>query len=110
MVAQTRRISPGSGLNVGTAMPCARPERPAWSEPSPKARKFHIEPLAAVAGAAYLAALLALDHYASYPGQLALGALTWVLLAAVLVRVSPERRAQALGVVVFATIGEVTGS
>src|SRR5882757_402362 len=38
MVAQTRRISPGSGLNVGTAMPCARPERPAWSEPSPRAR------------------------------------------------------------------------
>jgi len=31
MVAQTRRISPGSGLNVGTAMPCARPVRPAWS-------------------------------------------------------------------------------
>src|SRR5258705_6899969 len=38
MVAHTRRISPGSGLNVGTAMPSARPERPAWSEPSPQAR------------------------------------------------------------------------
>src|SRR6476661_1342660 len=38
MVAQTRRISPGSGLNVDTAMPCARPVRPAWSEPSPQAR------------------------------------------------------------------------
>jgi thioredoxin reductase (NADPH) len=37
MVAHTRRISFGSGLNVGTAMPCARPERPAWSEPSPQA-------------------------------------------------------------------------
>jgi hypothetical protein len=36
--------------------------------------------------------------------------LTWAVLAAVLTRVSPERRAQALGVVVFATIGEVTGS
>jgi hypothetical protein len=88
-------------------MPCARPERPAWSEPSPQARKFHIEPLA---GAAYLAALLALDHYASYPEQLALGVLTWLVLAAVLTRSSPERRAQALGVVVFATVGEVTGS
>ena len=64
----------------------------------------------ALAGAAYLAALLGLDHYASYPEQLALGALTWVVLAAVLTRVSPERRAQALGVVLFATIGEVTGS
>src|SRR5665213_2432174 len=38
MVAQTRRISPGSGLNVDTAMPFARPVRPAWSEPSPQAR------------------------------------------------------------------------
>src|SRR4051794_14880982 len=38
MVAHTRRISPWSGLNVGTAMPCARPVRPAWSEPSPEAR------------------------------------------------------------------------
>jgi hypothetical protein len=63
-----------------------------------------------LAGAAYLAALLWVDRSASYPGQLALGVLTWVVLAAVLTRVSPERRAQALGVVVFATIGEVTGS
>jgi hypothetical protein len=63
-----------------------------------------------IGGAAYLAALLALDHYASYPEQLALGVLTWAVLAAVLTRVSPERRAQALGVVVFATVGEVTGS
>src|SRR5882724_11561185 len=38
MVAHTRRISPWSGLNVGPAMPCARPVRPAWSEPSPGAR------------------------------------------------------------------------
>jgi hypothetical protein len=69
-----------------------------------------VQAVAAVAGAAYLAALLALDHYASYPGQLALGVLTWLVLAAVLTRVSSERRAQALGVVVFATFGEVTGS
>jgi hypothetical protein len=69
-----------------------------------------VPPLAAPAGAAYLAALLAADHYASYAGQLALGALTWAVLAAALVRVRPEQRAQALGVVVFATVGEVTGS
>jgi hypothetical protein len=65
---------------------------------------------APLAGAAYLAALLAADHFASYPEQLALGALTWIVLAGALVRVTPERRAQALGVVAFATIGEVTGS
>jgi hypothetical protein len=54
--------------------------------------------------------LLALDHYASYPQQLALGLLTCAVLAAALTRVSLERRAQALGVVAFATIGEVIGS
>jgi hypothetical protein len=63
-----------------------------------------------LAGAAYLAALLALDHFASYHEQLGLGVLTWVVLLAALSRVSPERRAQALGVVAFATVGEVTGS
>jgi hypothetical protein len=66
--------------------------------------------VAAAAGAAYLAALLAVDHYASYPEQLALGVLTWAVLFVALSRVSPERRAQTLAVVVFATIGEVTGS
>jgi hypothetical protein len=64
----------------------------------------------ATAGAAYLAALLALDHYASYHGQLALGVLTWLVLLGSLARVSGERRAQTLAVVCFATIGEVTGS
>jgi hypothetical protein len=63
-----------------------------------------------VAGAAYLAALLVLDHYASYPEQLALGVLTWAVLGVALTRVRLERRAQAIGVVAFATIGEVIGS
>jgi hypothetical protein len=66
--------------------------------------------VAAAGGAAYLATLLALDHFASYPEQLALGVLTWVVLLAALSRVPVERRAQALGVVAFATVGEVTGS
>jgi hypothetical protein len=64
----------------------------------------------AVAGAAYLAALLALDHFASYPEQLALGVLTWAVLIGALTRVSLERRLQTIGVVCFATVGEVTGS
>jgi hypothetical protein len=64
----------------------------------------------ALAGAAYLAALLALDHYASYPEQLLLGVATWVVLGVALLRVPLERKAQTLGVVAFATIGEVTGS
>jgi hypothetical protein len=64
----------------------------------------------AVAGGAYLAALLALDHFASYPQQLALGVLTFLVLLAALSRAPVERRAQAVGVVAFATVGEVTGS
>ena len=66
--------------------------------------------VAAAAGAAYLAALLALDHYADYHEQLALGVLTFAVLFAALSRVSVERRAQTLAVVGFATVGEVTGS
>jgi hypothetical protein len=64
----------------------------------------------ALAGAAYIAALLALDHYATYPEQLALGVLTFVVLGVALARVPVDRRAQAIGVVAFATIGEVIGS
>ncbi len=58
----------------------------------------------------YLALLLWVDRGATYHQQLALGALTWVVLACALVPLSPLRRAQTLGVVAFATIGEVTGS
>ena len=71
---------------------------------------MHIKPLAAAAGAAYLAALLALDHFADYHQQLALGVLTWCVLLTALLYVPVERRAQTLGVVCFATIGELTGS
>ena len=63
-----------------------------------------------IAGASYLALLLAADHYASFHEQLGLGALTWVVLIAALSRFPPLRRAQALGVVIFATVGEVTGA
>ena len=61
------------------------------------------------AGVAYLAALLAVDHYATYPEQLALGVLTWlVLLACADARPawSGARRRSASSL--FATIGEVT--
>jgi hypothetical protein len=66
--------------------------------------------VSAVTGVAYLAALLALDHFASYPEQLALGVLTWLVLLAALRRSTLERKVQTLGVVCFATVGEVTGS
>ena len=59
---------------------------------------------------AYLAALLAVDTQVSLDGQLALGVLTFAVLAAALRPLAPLARAQAVGVVLFATIGEVTGS
>jgi hypothetical protein len=63
-----------------------------------------------LAVAAYLAALLWLDRYVDLPGQLALGALTWVALACALKAVSWELRAQTLLVVAVATCGELLGS
>src|SRR2546425_253188 len=59
---------------------------------------------------AYLAALLALDTHVSLHGQLALGALTFAVLGVALRPLAPLVRAQAVGVVLFATVGEVTGS
>ena len=59
---------------------------------------------------AYLAALLALDTQVSLDWELVLGALTFVVLAAALRPLAPLVQAQAVGVVLFATVGEVTGS
>ncbi len=59
---------------------------------------------------AYLAVLLALDHFATYPEQLGLGVVTWAVLIALAWRLQMLQRAIVLGVVFFATIGEVTGS
>jgi hypothetical protein len=63
-----------------------------------------------LAGPAYLGVLLAVDAQVGYRGQLALGCLTWLLLLAALRPLAPLARAQTLGVVLFATIGEVAGS
>jgi hypothetical protein len=64
----------------------------------------------AAAGPTYLAALLAADTQVDYHGQLALGAVTSLVLLAALRPLAPLARAQAIGVVAFATVGEVTGS
>jgi hypothetical protein len=64
----------------------------------------------AAAIGAYLAALLAVDTQVGLGGQLALGVLTWCVLGLVCLGFEVERRVQALGVVLFATVGEVTGS
>jgi hypothetical protein len=59
---------------------------------------------------AYLAGLLALDRQVSFHGQLALDGLTFAVLAVALRPLAPLVRAQTAGVVLFATVGEVTGS
>ena len=64
----------------------------------------------AIALPAYLAALLAIDTQVSPRGQIALGVLTFVVLAVALRPLPTLVRGQAVGVVIFATIGEVTGS
>jgi len=59
---------------------------------------------------AYLAGLLALDTQVGLRGQLALGVLTFAVLAVALRPLPSLARAQTIGVVAFATVGEVTGS
>jgi hypothetical protein len=60
--------------------------------------------------AAYLAVLLAVDTQVSLHGQLALGALTWVVLLLAARPLPVERRAQVAVVICAATVAEVTGS
>jgi hypothetical protein len=64
----------------------------------------------AIALPAYLAALLALDTQVGLGVQIGLGVLTFAVLAAALKPLTALARAQTLGVVAFATLGEVTGS
>ena len=60
--------------------------------------------------AAYLTALLAVDTQVDLGGQLALGALTWIVLVAAAWPLSGERRAQVAIVICAATMAELTGS
>ena len=60
--------------------------------------------------AVFLAALLAVDTQLELPGQLALGALTWIVLLVAARPLPAERRAQVAVVICAATVAEVTGS
>jgi len=64
----------------------------------------------AIAWPAYGAGVLALDTHVGLGGERALGVLTWLVLLGALWPLPALARAQALGVVAFATIGEVAGS
>jgi hypothetical protein len=60
--------------------------------------------------AGYLAALLAVDTQVDLRGQLALGALTWVVLVLAALPLPTQRRAQVTVVICAATFAELTGS
>jgi hypothetical protein len=60
--------------------------------------------------AGYLAALLAVDTQVELPGQLVLGALTWIVLLVAARPLPAERRAQVAVVICAATVAELTGS
>jgi hypothetical protein len=64
----------------------------------------------AAAGPAFIATLLAVDTQVALPAQLALGAVTWLVLLAAIWPLRAILRAQVIGVVLFATGAEVTGS
>ena len=61
---------------------------------------------------AYLAAMLAIDtgFGLDVRGQVVLGAITWAVLAACCIPHDLHTRAQVIGVVLFASVGELTGS
>jgi hypothetical protein len=60
--------------------------------------------------AGYLAALLAVDTQVELPGQLVLGALTWIALVVAARPLPTERRLQVAVVICAATVAELTGS
>lgn len=64
----------------------------------------------AAAGPAYIAVLLAVDTQVGLAAQIGLGVVTWVVLLAAIWPLTAMVRAQVIGVVMFATIAEVTGS
>src|SRR5215469_6798794 len=72
-------------------------------------RTLHVPRIYAVAGPAYAGAVLALYTHVGV-GERALGVMTWLVLFCALWPLPALARAQALGVVAFATVGEVAGS
>src|SRR6516162_11439980 len=72
-------------------------------------RTMHVPRVYAVAGPAYGGAVLALYTHVGV-GERALGVLTWLVLLCALWPLPALARAQALGVVAVATVGEVAGS
>ena len=64
----------------------------------------------AAGGPAFIALLLAVDTQVGLRAQLALGVLTWAVLVAAIWPLEAIVRAQVVGVVLFATVAEVTGS
>ena len=64
----------------------------------------------AAAGPAYIGVLLAIDTQVGLGVQLVLGVVTWLVLLGAIWPLATLMRAQVIGVVLFATVAEVTGS
>jgi len=58
----------------------------------------------------YMVVVLGIEPYTDYSQQLMLGVSTWVFLGLIFAYLSPIERAQAILVVLIATLGEVLGS
>jgi hypothetical protein len=71
---------------------------------------MHVRRVYAVAGPAYGGAVLAIYTHVGVLGERTLGVLTWLVLLCALWPLPALARAQALGVVAVATVGEVAGS
>src|SRR5437660_1517980 len=105
MRGKRRVLVPRPAGRPCTARAAAHPELARDAVPPLSIPRWYV-----AAGPAYLVALLAVDTQLGYHGQLVLGGLTWVVLLVALRPLPALVRAQALGVVAFATIGEAIGS
>ena len=83
---------------------------PASEERGSKGAASSVPRMYALVWPAYGAAVLAMDTRVGIGGERILGAMTWFALFAALWPLPRLARAQVIGVVVFATVGEVTGS
>ena len=95
--------------NEGTAV-AQRVRWPASAERSSRGAAISVPRMDALVWPAYGAVVLALDTRAGIAGERILGAITWLALFVALRPLPRLVRAQAIGVVLFAIAGEVTGS
>ncbi len=98
-------VSSNQGNALAQSVRC-----PASRDRRSKGAAISVPRIYALVWPAYGAAVLAMDTRAGIGGERILGAMTWLAFFAAVQPLPRLARAQAIGVVVFATVGEVTGS